>query len=165
MENSILKDNKNILDIFELYKDKIEWNNIIYSEKIPHSILIEFIDYYFNITNRLFLQKIQLSEKLIQAIINNIYSNKNKDNIIVDEMSIWLSLSLNPSLPFITNFDKYYNKLCYNRFPYNINFPMDINFIKKIMPHIQLNDLLDHPFLTKEVEQYIITKKLQRNQN
>jgi len=158
------KKNHNIMEILEIFKNKIDWNEIIFSSYLPQSVLIKFLPYYFSYENmRPIVKNIRLSEQLLLAIVDKIHiDHKSNSDVHHIENEFWFYISTNPTFPLINNFEQYMPRSASNRIAYNLNFPMDIDFIKKYSNKIILSDLMNHPFLTPEVESYLVTTLLQR---
>ncbi len=152
--NDIQKNKYNLNDIFDKYHEKLNWDDLMQALKyIPESIIIKYLNYfiYNNTYFKFFVTNVIITEKLIFSIENTILDQNIKNNF-------WHFVSINPSFPLMYNFEIYVSRVAYNRFAYNINFPMDIDFIERNIQNINILDLLKHNFLTNEVKEHILNK-------
>ena len=136
-----------LIDIIDKYKNEIDFTYFALNRFIPQIVYIKFIDEFIKLDIK-YWKTIMLTEQLIILL-----QTKITDENLLNQY--WYYLSQNSTLPLINNFEKYMDKIAYNRFSYNLNFPMDINFIQKYKHKINICDLKKHEFLTDEVKDYL----------
>lgn len=99
--------------------------------------------------NRIYITSIML-DNILQLW------NTNEINLLTYN-SIKTFLSINSTFPLINNFYQYTDFINFEVFIHNINFPMDVKFIKNNIDKICINNLKNHLYKTNEVNNYIKT--------
>ncbi len=88
------------------------------------------------------------------VITTNILKTINSMNSHI-RSDFWFSASINPTFLLIKNFEDYIEYVSYPRFVYNLNFPMNTDFIDRNIKKINIHELINHQFITDEVKNHI----------
>lgn len=141
--------NHNLLYIFDKYHADMDWDRLTRKlYLIPEDIVIKYIVYFIKDlgTCMNFGRSVVITEKIINTI-SMCHQNVKND--------FWFSASINPTFLLLPNFENYLDNVSATRFAYNLNFPMDEEFIKRNIEKINIDALLNHQFLTEGIKNFI----------